>query len=161
MSMSKTIWKNKKRQINASLLCVWVQKFTLSVVASSWLVTYRPLHQPQPGSPWETLPDPGRSSASEKMTRGFNMRYGHTEGLLPWRVTPNLHLPLSTHWNLFWKTAWRTAGSPLACNAPFQRPWTDPLACTYTYNDTDLETSPSIQSKDKNCSLQGKNKKDE
>lgn len=42
------------------------------------------------------------------------------------------HLPLSTRWNLFWTMAWRTAGSPLACNAQFQRPVMDSLGCTCT-----------------------------
>lgn len=42
----------------------------------------------------------------------------------------SLHLPLSNHWSLFWKTAWRTVGSLLACNAQFQRPSMDLLGCT-------------------------------
>lgn len=41
-------------------------------------------------------------------------------------------LLLSTRWNRFWKRAWRTAGSPPAYNAPFQRPARGSLGCTCT-----------------------------
>lgn len=42
-------------------------------------------------------------------------------------------LPLSTRWSRFWRRAWRTAGSPPACSAPFQRPATGSSGCTCTH----------------------------
>lgn len=61
-------------------------------------------------------------------------------GFVMWDWVTNCRysrLPLSTRWNRFWKTAWRTAGSPLACSAQFQRPATDSLGCTCTQYATE------------------------
>lgn len=46
-----------------------------------------------------------------------------------------LHLLLSTRWNQSWRMAWRTVGSPLACNALFQIPVMDFSDYTCTQDD--------------------------